>query len=99
MALANFSYFNLEFNAGNTHLARVSSEADRLTEQIHTASKFKGKINYHLLLNVIRVSLSSLLKVPILLGFHILNCFMGKYLISKEQLLLMETNSLVMNCN
>ena len=43
-AAANFSYFNLEFNAGITHLAWVSSESNRRTEQIYTAAKSQGKI-------------------------------------------------------
>ena len=43
-AAVNFSYFNLEFNAGITHLDWVSSESNRRTEQIYTAAKFQGKI-------------------------------------------------------
>ena len=37
--------FNLEFNAGITHLAWVSSDRDSgCSEQIYTAAKFEGKI-------------------------------------------------------
>ena len=43
-AAVNFFYFNLEFNAGITHLDWVSSESNRRTEQIYTAAKFQGKI-------------------------------------------------------
>ena len=38
---ANFSYFNLEFNAGITLLAWVISDTDMCIEQLYTAAKCK----------------------------------------------------------
>ena len=40
---ANFSYFNLEFNAGITLLAWVISDTDMCIEQLYTAAKCKPR--------------------------------------------------------